>query len=369
MSTPEQLNHFAVILEKCDLNLIDILVSLMNHDVPSNGALQRLRSQLCNPKNLNRVAATLLNAPETSEISRRIAQNIVSHQLVREMAAVVEKSSGNHFNASHMTVEKILEFSREKLAKELNSKCPHLWQILQVLLDTSAAKSAVDYLGACNDYLTSVLPKAGSINPNAPRPTNNATKEEMHELSPENIRRTTGEKAQKRQSELAAVRCVSIFSILMQSSNARCNRLQTLVGLFTHSTHTPESVVELLAHAGLSIAPSSINNMVHSMSRDAVDKLKTGSELKPRAFGYDNLDISFKTEGPTIDYHGHIAHITTGTIIPVHGATLDDMRVSKEIWAKSPINPLRNPLEPVIVPTHKLLMVTDGLACEEVLPA
>lgn len=151
-------------------------------------------------------------------------------------------------------------------------------------------------------------------------------------------------------------RSVSLFSILMQSINAQCNRLQTLVGLFAHSTHTPEKVVELLAHAGLSIAPSSINNMVQAMSADAVESLKNSPEPKPKAFGYDNLDVSFKTDNPTIDYHGHLAHITTGTVIPVQGATFDDMRVSKEIWAKADINPHRNPLEPIIKPTHKNLM-------------
>lgn len=141
-----------------------------------------------------------------------------------------------------------------------------------------------------------------------------------------------------------------------------CNQLQTLVGLFAHSTHTPEKVIDLLAHAGLSIAPSSINNMVKSMSQHALEHLKDpfltepDGEQEPVSFGFDNLDIKFPTDNPTIDYHGHLAHITTGILLPVRGAKIEDMRVSKEIWMKADNNPERDPLEPVMKITHKNLM-------------
>ncbi|KAG9123965.1 hypothetical protein FRC07_013340 [Ceratobasidium sp. 392] len=125
-----------------------------------------------------------------------------------------------------------------------------------------------------------------------------------------------------------------------------------MIGLFMHSTHAPEKVVELFAHAGLSISPSSVNNMVHSLSKNAIAALKTGPPDQVKGFAYDNLDINFKTETPTIDYQGNMAHITTGAIVPVQGATHEDMRVSEEIWAKQDINP-KNPPGLCITPTHK----------------
>lgn len=47
---------------------------------------------------------------------------------------------------------------------------------------------------------------------------------------------------------------IVIISILMQSTNKSCNYLQSILGIFFHSTNTPEKVIETLAHAGLSIS-------------------------------------------------------------------------------------------------------------------
>jgi hypothetical protein len=129
-----------------------------------------------------------------------------------------------------------------------------------------------------------------------------------------------------------------------------------MVSLFAHSTSTSEKMVELLAHAGLAIAPSSINNMVQAMSTEATRTLKSQLPGLVAAIAYDNLDISFRTEQPTVDHSSHLAHITTGTFMPLQCATKDDMRVSEEIWSKSKLNPNRNPAEPLIEPTHKNLM-------------
>jgi hypothetical protein len=143
---------------------------------------------------------------------------------------------------------------------------------------------------------------------------------------------------------------------MMQSSNAQCNALQTMVSLFAHATNTPERVVELLAHAGLAISPSSIINMIDTLSRDAVHTLKKQLPILMSAIAYDNLDINFKTEQPTAEYSGKLAHITTGTFMPLQCATTDDLKVSEEIWKKSNLNPNRDPLEPLVGPTHPNLM-------------
>ncbi|KAF8593381.1 hypothetical protein BDV93DRAFT_418027, partial [Ceratobasidium sp. AG-I] len=229
---------------------------------------------------------------------------------------IVEKSQGFHFNASHMSSEKLDQFSRTQMAENMEQKCPHLWRLIQLLLNAPLAHKATDstQLGKSNQWVIDVRTSQGH--------------------------RIDSTDAQGRRIELSIVRCVSIMSILMQNANSKCNGLQTLVSLFAHSTHTPESVVEVLAHAGLGLSPSSINNMVQSMSENAVKKLQTLLlDDSPQAVAYDNLDINFKTEQPTAEYSGHLAHITTGTFIPLQGATKDDLRVSSEIWEKAEINP------------------------------
>lgn len=145
----------------------------------------------------------------------------------------------------------------------------------------------------------------------------------------------------------------------------RCNVLQALVGLFVHSSNVPEKVIELLAHMGLCITPSSINLMVAHMSNEAQKLLKNELPTLLASLGYDNLEIWFDTEQPTATNPGKLVSLTTATCIPLRpGITKEHLRVSKELWARSPYNPNRskNP----IVPSHDRLM---GLAIKYSCPA
>jgi hypothetical protein len=70
------------------------------------------------------------------------------------------------------------------------------------------------------------------------------------------------------------------ISILLQSINEQCNYLQSVLGIFFHLTSVPEKVIEMLAHAGLSISLSSIHNAVKSLPpmldrKEAVCALQT----------------------------------------------------------------------------------------------
>ncbi|KAH7906215.1 hypothetical protein BJ138DRAFT_990130, partial [Hygrophoropsis aurantiaca] len=60
---------------------------------------------------------------------------------------------------------------------------------------------------------------------------------------------------------------VIIMSIMMVSTNQKCNPIAAIVGIFCHSTSAPELVIEMLAHCGLSISLTSIHQMVASLSQ------------------------------------------------------------------------------------------------------
>ncbi|KAF8142661.1 hypothetical protein K438DRAFT_1466413, partial [Mycena galopus ATCC 62051] len=47
-----------------------------------------------------------------------------------------------------------------------------------------------------------------------------------------------------------------MISIIMQSHNSKCNALESVFGIFLHSTNTPEKVIQALAHMGISICPT-----------------------------------------------------------------------------------------------------------------
>jgi hypothetical protein len=65
--------------------------------------------------------------------------------------------------------------------------------------------------------------------------------------------------------------CACIFA---QNSNERCNTLQCIFGIFLHSSGVPQRVIDVLAHAGLSISTQSITTAVKSLSKEASIQIK-----------------------------------------------------------------------------------------------
>jgi hypothetical protein len=124
------------------------------------------------------------------------------------------------------------------------------------------------------------------------------------------------------------------------SSNQRCNALPSMLGLFCHSTNTPELVIETLAHAGLSISTSSIHNMVNSLSTRSADKIRSLARTLTASFAYDNFDTEFKSHNPTIEKHGDsLKHATSAIIFPFINTSAQDLMYSDKLWTTDPINP------------------------------
>lgn len=137
--------------------------------------------------------------------------------------------------------------------------------------------------------------------------------------------------------------CISIF---LQSSNAKCNYLQSVLGLFYHSTAVPEKVVETLAHAGLSISLSSIHRSIKALSQEASKKIQDVVRTMKTALAYDNFDIHFKTSQPTVEHNTTFVSATSATAIPLYDVINPSaLRCSRELWERDPINP-----SPLVIP-------------------
>ncbi|KAG2123033.1 hypothetical protein BD769DRAFT_1360080 [Suillus cothurnatus] len=151
-------------------------------------------------------------------------------------------------------------------------------------------------------------------------------------------------KSQRRAAErrvfLLNIRAVVCMSILLQNTNAQCNYLQGILGVFFHSTCVPQKVINVLNHAGLSISQTSINHAVKSMSREIVSRIRSAVGSLKASFAYDNFDINFKTHQPTIEHHSIFTSATSATSIPLFGVEdPNDLRCSAELWACNPRNP------------------------------
>jgi hypothetical protein len=157
MVTQPQLRNICLAIQQQGVNFVDFIVTLLeSHDITNNftEVLAPVYTQLSHPKSLNKMIGALLDNTDTSETIKCIARNVATHELVHEIGDIVHRSQGFHLNASHLSVETLLQFSRFEMAKDLRQKCPHLWRILQLLLNASSAQKAARRLEACDNYLT-----------------------------------------------------------------------------------------------------------------------------------------------------------------------------------------------------------------------
>ena len=130
------------------------------------------------------------------------------------------------------------------------------------------------------------------------------------------------------------------MSIIMFSTNQKCNSLATAMGLFFHSTNTPELVIEVFAHAGLSVSTTTIHNMINSMSNVANEEVRKLAKTKLFALAYDNFDMDFKSWSSTIEKPGDtLKHATSALIFPLeHGVVPEDLKHCASLWSTSPLN-------------------------------
>lgn len=91
---------------------------------------------------------------------------------------------------------------------------------------------------------------------------------------------------------------------------------------------------ELLAHAGLSISTSTINDAVTSLSAEAVVEMRRLGRTFLTSYAFDNLDIDLKHSVPTAEKpQDTLIHITSGTMLPLHhGITKADLDCSDKLW-------------------------------------
>ena len=134
---------------------------------------------------------------------------------------------------------------------------------------------------------------------------------------------------------------ITILSILMQSTNRKSNALQSIIGTFLQSAHTPQKVIDMLARIGISVSIDTINGAVRSLSFESRNSLRKLSQSLLASYAYDNFDVDLKSQVPTAERsNDSLKHLTSGLLFPLqHGVTVDDLRCSEVLWRMSSINP------------------------------
>jgi hypothetical protein len=94
-----------------------------------------------------------------------------------------------------------------------------------------------------------------------------------------------------------------------------------------------------MAHMGLSISSTSINDAIKNLSKDATTEIRRVGRQFTACYAYDNLDIDLKHSVPTLEQsEDTLVHLTSGTLFPLHGVTQEELMCSEELWEQSPFN-------------------------------
>jgi hypothetical protein len=136
--------------------------------------------------------------------------------------------------------------------------------------------------------------------------------------------------------ELALQKQVLCLSIMMHGTNQWCNLLQSILGVFLHMCNTPDTVLELPAHLGVSILPSTISNAVLNLSKESSSDIQKLGRTLLTLYAYDNLNVDLKNLVPTIENPlNTLVHLMTGSMLPViHDITLDDLNCAEFLWKR-----------------------------------
>ena len=127
-----------------------------------------------------------------------------------------------------------------------------------------------------------------------------------------------------------------IIVIMGHSSNEHFNALQSVVGFFLESKSTPEGVIKILVHIGVSVSTQTTHNMINSLTKSAAHSNKY---LPSSMIIYDNFNMDFKVAQPTMGKAGLHTSMTSATFaLYAHGFVQGDLKFTKELHATSRFN-------------------------------
>ncbi|KAJ7752331.1 hypothetical protein B0H16DRAFT_794813 [Mycena metata] len=105
--------------------------------------------------------------------------------------------------------------------------------------------------------------------------------------------------------------------MLSMARSQKANNYQVVIGMFLLASGAVKREMEVLAHAGLSISYSAIQEHLTLLSDEALKRLKQLVKEKMCFIVWDNLNIAFRVESQRLNSTNHFDNGTTGTAIPL----------------------------------------------------
>ncbi|KAI0684930.1 hypothetical protein BC835DRAFT_1421798 [Cytidiella melzeri] len=265
------------------------------------------------------LSALAQNSQTSHDVNRWIggkAMEIIDE----EISTLASDSAGWHFIAGHAEPYQLQEFDLADMAREMRAIAPHLWAMLDAMLRRGGKGTNQD------DETDDELPEL--------------TMNDLGDMQASKKRKRLTRNLLRRQEAAALSKKVIVSSIIMQGRNQKSNWLQSMCGIFLHAIHTPQKLVDSLAHMGISIAQPTIYRSLDSLGKHILVDARRLAATLVAAYAYDNLDIEFKPSVPTIERTGEtLKHFTSSMVFPLlHGVVADDLRCSQYLWERSRLN-------------------------------
>ncbi|KAJ7078049.1 hypothetical protein B0H15DRAFT_805015 [Mycena belliarum] len=251
----------------------------------------------------------LLNHPESAQSTINWANDIIKANYSAAIKELAAKENGWHFIAAKATAEQLESFRIEDIARDIRLLAPELWDLIGLML-------TADQRTATEDPVADDPMVSDDDLPQDPK--------------------TRAERNAERRDALLLIKRVVII------------------------TNTPSKVIETLAHMGISISEQSIEQAIHSLSRESYAKLREMGQTLLTGYAYDNFDIDFKLVVPTVEKEKDtLTHLTSGDFIFLeHGVKPEHLKCSEELWSKSPLNP---EIDPSKIPPPRTVLDLERL--------
>ncbi|KAG1729207.1 uncharacterized protein EDB91DRAFT_1028323, partial [Suillus paluster] len=219
------------------------------------------------------------------------ASHLVQEICTAEVRRLASEDSGSHFGASSATTKQLEDFSVEDMAQEMIRSAPELWALLGALLGEGEKCSlpVSDEVDGDGDAVMGDSQSSEDDDSYWDQVEAVDLEGFINGLASENVSKK--DIRSSRHSAIIKTKKVVIISIMMQSTRQKSNALQSIIGIFLQSVHTPQNVIDTLARIGISISTDAINAAVKSLSVESQNTIRDLGQTLLASYAYDNFDV------------------------------------------------------------------------------
>nr|VWO97511.1 ATP-dependent RNA helicase CshA (EC [Ganoderma boninense] len=278
------------------------------------------------------ILSSLYHHPITASSTCSWAHELMCSRYTSAAQNLSRVKNGWHFGAASATPEQVRDFRLEDMARSMRAMEPELWAVIFRMLggspdlvaeDAAWHKSSRDQDKEDAEYWI-----------------DDDDFEMLQDVHTKNLKLDAKKgRKHKERAALIRIKSVVVISIFMHAVDQQCNGLQSVMGIFLHSCSAPEKLIKVLARMGVSISLTSIHRAIESLSKQSLSDIETLGRTLLSSHAFDNFDAQINTLISTVDKPNEgLLHLTSGTLLRLQQARLEDLRCSKLIWSRSERN-------------------------------